>query len=495
MADAGMSLVLGFIGNEPVHRDNSRALLEDLINAYKRDNKSAKIRFVFPATPFGETMSDLADYCLTSGHQISFVGKASSFDSKEIAPFKAEASGNLYPLNDGISMAKGVVSALSVWAPSAYLILVADPDQDDSTYVALVTAAGMGITVRSLLNGLDQVLLENPEEEQVKMKLVDNDDVFEDVDEEEEPEDEVDYEALGVAADGGDEDAQVQLAEEAKAADIDPDAYGTWAEVADLVAPVTGEEVEEDEEDDEDIEAALDEVDDPENDEAADEESEDEEDEEEEPGGAEDEDGFFDVDADGDEEEEVEPEDDDSEVEEEDEGEDVEDLDVSDESDEEDEPDEEENEEPVATKKAAKKSAAANKAAPRMTEASLIKMGERDKDAFYELAAQYGVHPGRGQKLPIMARKVVEAATGGTPAKKRAPAAKKATAKKTAPAAKKAPAKKAAAAKKAPAKRAATTTRAPARAAASSNGHVDKVTARKLLKLGQEAVALAESLL
>jgi hypothetical protein len=478
MADAGMSFALGFIGNEPVHRDNARALLADLIAAYKRDNKTAKIRFILPTEPFTETMSDLADYCATSGYQIGFVGP--DFSGPEIAPYRADAEGNLYSLSAGSSLAKGMISALSVWDDTR-LILVADPATDDAAYTALVTAVGMGIKVRSLLHGLDEVLMENPdEEEQPDMHVVEDeeneefDEESEDEELEEEPidedgeeEDEIDYVALGTAADGGDEDAQVELVDLAKAEGIDPDAYGTWAEVADLLAPVDESQEYDDEE----------------------------ESGEEESGGAEDEDGFFDTTLEeGDEEEAdeedlteevVDEEDDDTEEEEGDDAEEV--GDDSDEVDDEESDAEEERTTVPANKK--------------LTEESLIKLGERDKDAFYETCAEYDVYPGRGQKVPIMARKVMEAIEGGLvkSARVKKPAAKKTT-KKAAPAkrtatAKKAPAKKSTAAKKAPAAKKATTTRVPARTAASSNGHVDKALLRAALKSSKAFTELAESLL
>lgn len=51
-----------------------------------------------------------------------------------------------------------------------------------------------------------------------------------------EPEAEADLDALAEAADGGDVDAQTTINELAKAQGIDSDAYGTWAEVVELLA-------------------------------------------------------------------------------------------------------------------------------------------------------------------------------------------------------------------------------------------------------------------
>lgn len=474
MGDAGMSLVLGFIGQEPVHRDNVRSLLADLITAYKRDNRTAKIRFLLPTEPFGETMSDLADYCSTSGHQVGFVGPSGSFSGENIASYRAEAEGNLYPLGAGTSLAKGMISALSVW-DDARLILIADPANDDDAYTALVTAAGMGIKVRSLLHGLDEVLMEPPEEEQPDMHVVEDEEFEPEVDEEtgeeleEEPiDDEADEEgspdldALAAAADDDqDEAAQVELSELAAEAGINPDDYATWAEVAQLLAAEEPAAEEEDEEGEEEPEV--------------------EEDEEVE--GAEDEEGFFDTDLTAEVEEDEEDLAEDSEEEEEPEEEEgVEDVDASDEEEEDEESESEEERETVPARSAAKK----------WTEASLNKLGDRNKEEFYEVCAEYGVYPGRGQKVSIMARKVMDEINGDAPATKRAPA-KKAAAKKAAPAkraasAKKAPAaKKATAAKKAPA--------APRAAAVSSNSSVNKPLLRAALKASRAFNELAESLL
>ena len=67
-------------------------------------------------------------------------------------------------------------------------------------------------------------------------------------------------------------------------------------------------------------------------------------------------------------------------------------------------------------------------------------------NAFYAAAAEHDVFPGRGQKVSVMIRKILEAQDGVAPAKKaptRQTAARQTAAKKTA--AKKAPVKKAAA--------------------------------------------------
>lgn len=414
----GVSLAIGFIGDAPVHRDNARALIDDLISAFKRDNKNAKIRFIIPAV-FSEAMADLADWCVTSGYQLGLVGREEELTSPEVAPYLSDAEGNLYPLKNGISMAKGLVAALSIW-PESRLILVADPNEDDAAYTAFVTAAGMGIRVRSLLNGLDEVILETGEEEKPAMHIVDNDDY--------EPEED------GVDVIGDDE-LDEELVDEIE----------------------EGDDIEEDE-DDEITDEVVDE----------------------------DEEEYFDIEAEESlpavDEETGEIFDDEEEVE------DVEDLDVSDESDIDEVEDEEEKEEEVPAKTIAK--------TKKPTEAYMTKLAETDRDEFWVVAGRYGVKKGPGMKTALVIRKVLEATGQIAPTEKKpAPARRtKAPAKKTT---KRAPAaKKAAPVKKATKKR--TPTLKPqyaSQASVSTNGHVDKVALRKFIKVGQEALALAESML
>lgn len=68
---------------------------------------------------------------------------------------------------------------------------------------------------------------------------------------EEEDEESEDLSSLGQAADEGDEAALERLTELAEEAELDPDEYKTWAELAEALAPEEGEEGEEDESEDE----------------------------------------------------------------------------------------------------------------------------------------------------------------------------------------------------------------------------------------------------
>lgn len=414
MGEPNGSLVLGFVGGAEVHRDNACALIEDLISAYKRDHKHGTVRFYLALDPFTDTIVDLADYCLTSGYQLGLVGHEADFRRGEVRQWEKDAEGNIYKLKDSTLTAQGLVGALGVWEDSR-LILLADPNEDDNAYAGVVAATGMEIPVRSLLNGLDKVVLESDDEEQIEMRRDDTD-----LDEEEEfDEEETDFD---------DDDLEEEVEDEEDLDDEDGDVV---------------EEDEDDDLEDGDEEEPEDEDDDLEEEEPEDEESED--------------DGLDEEDAD----------DEDADAEEGD----VEDFDDDEEPEDEESDEEEEDEMPVKPKSKAKASPEV-----RMTESSLTRLAERDKDAFYELAADHDVLPGRGQKIPIMIRKVLEAngVTPAAPKRTAAPAApaKRPVAKKTAPAAKP-PVKKARTAEPAPAKRTAAAPAArtaPARRPVASSG-------------------------
>lgn len=388
------NMVLGFIGGDPVHRDNSRALLNDLIAAHQRNHKGSKIRFILATHPFTDTMVELADFCLTSGYQLGLVGQKDTFEQEPVKALEAAAAGNVFKLEPGISTARGLVNCIHHWAglgEDIRLITIAsDIAEDDGVYIAVEAAIEKDIAVKSLLHGLDSVTIKSDdEEEQIDMARR-NDPEEEEFDEEEEDLDDdsglddEDYDDLDEEPDEEDEED----AEDAEPGDEEPDE-------------------EEESEDDE----PEDEGDDEPEEEDLDEEEEDVEDDE--PDDSDE--------ADGDLDEEV------------DEEEDVEDLDEEEEPDEEEPDDEEEEEEMPAPKRKAKTGTPT-----RWTGAKLLAMGERDRDEFYALAKKFKVFPGRGQKLPIMVAKVLAAQDGKTPAKSTArPAAKKTAPRKTAPAAKK----------------------------------------------------------
>jgi hypothetical protein len=165
VAESGRKLVLGFIGGDKVHRDNAIALLEDLITVHLRNNKGADVVMYLGADPFSMTMADLADYCLTSGYKLGLVGTDEDLAGPASA-FVADAAGFLIRVTPPKKVSFMLVSTLSTYANEARLILVADPNEDDDAYNAVIQATGLGIKVRTLLGGLDEVTLEDDEPEE-----------------------------------------------------------------------------------------------------------------------------------------------------------------------------------------------------------------------------------------------------------------------------------------------------------------------------------------
>jgi hypothetical protein len=447
MANSSGKFVLGFLGGAEVHRENSFALLEDFIGVYRKNNKGAEVTIMITVDePFTDTMADLADYCLTHDYKLGLVGHSEAFEQPTVRALMRHASGNIYRLRDDQPSYSGLVNVIGVWGPDARLILLADPNEDDYAYHAILAANGKNIPVRSLLTGLDLVTFKDEEEETSEMARQEDD-----YEEDYEDEDEEDVEDL--------DDEDLEEEDDENPADDDDE-----SEENDVVEDVIDESDEEDEE--------------PEEPEDDDEEDSEEEEEEE----------------DSEEEDDTE----DADLEEDEDDVDSEDEEEEDEDDEESPDDEEEEEEPVV--KASTKKAGS----PRLTEISLTKMANRDRDEFYELAAEHGVYPGRGIKIPTMISRILDpSGTGPAPKKRAAPPAKKATkstTKKRRPATrvveperrrargtKKTVARAPASKKTAPARRG-----RPVKRAADST---QSAKAAKLIELAQAALELAEDLL
>ena len=217
MADSPRTLSIGFFGAQEVHRNNSRALIDDLVAAWKRDNKNGKVSFVFPVDTFTGTMEDLADHAVTSGHRLGFVGHKADFENPKLQPFLPEANGTVYNVKDGGSITNGIVGALAV-ASEARLILVSDPNEDDDAYAAFEVASGMGITVRSLLQGLDEIVMESDDEQENNTVAVApeefDDETLEDLDEDDVVEgDEFDQIDQAIDADVDEDEADEPVAD------------------------------------------------------------------------------------------------------------------------------------------------------------------------------------------------------------------------------------------------------------------------------------------
>jgi hypothetical protein len=167
MTDPSLALVLGFIGAEEVHKDNSRALLNDLIDVHKRTVKKAPVKVILAVDDWTDTMNELADYALTSGFTLDLIGHEEAFDdTPALGVLLAHPDCDVIQLEQGVSIGRGVVTALSAPA-NARLIIVGDPEEDDDVYTAVALACKGGITVRSLLHGLDDVAIIEDEPEEV----------------------------------------------------------------------------------------------------------------------------------------------------------------------------------------------------------------------------------------------------------------------------------------------------------------------------------------
>jgi hypothetical protein len=161
VTEPGLVLVLGFIGLDPVHRDNSRALINDLILAFKKTVKRPQVLFYLDAEGWSTTMAELCDFALTSGYGIGLIGPSKYIDDKGQDILNA-AEGNIFRLTDDQDISRSMVDALSVW-PNSYLVIIADPEEDDDVFTSIELASAKGIRVRTLLHGMDKVTLEENE--------------------------------------------------------------------------------------------------------------------------------------------------------------------------------------------------------------------------------------------------------------------------------------------------------------------------------------------
>ncbi len=120
------------------------------------------------------------------------------------------------------------------------------------------------------------------------------------------------------------------------------------------------------------------------------------------------------------------------------------------------------------------------------TKARLERLAENDRPGLYAVAAEYGIHPGRGITTTVMVRRILEA-SGGEPGVARVPAKRAAT--------KQVPAKRAAQrTKKAVPKRAAPKRVAAKRAPGSTRSR-DSEAAKRFIETAAAALEVARSLL
>lgn len=444
MTEPGLALVLGFIGLDPVHKDNSRAMLNDLITAFKKTVKRPQVLFILDAEGWSTTMAELCDYAMTSGYGIGLVGPDKYIDDKGQDRINA-ADGNIYRLKDDVDIASGMVNALSVW-PNAHLIIIGDPEEDDDVYNAVELAVAKKLDVRSLLHGMDKVKLETTEEEEetpvARGRHRDDDEDYDedDVAEGEVEDADVGYDDEDLGSDDEDDAVEAEILEDEDEDEAEDEVSARRRKRREERAAAADDEGDDEEPDLDDLEAVAE--------------------------------------ADEDDEEEV--------------------------SDQSDEDDDQEDEEPVAkttTKWNKVKLERLYDEDPAQFKAVGISYGVmpgRGIKSFMTIdrileAIKEGVEP---EEIPVpvkkaarTTKKVAKKVTATVPSKKGPPKPQKA-----APVKKEAPAKKPA---PAPAKAAVAKRTAPVRTAApaASNGHVDKALLKAAVTSAKKFVDLAESLL
>lgn len=113
-----------------------------------------------------------------------------------------------------------------------------NPDED----------AAAALNEHAIAAGIEQEDIDNAKNWAAVVEMINAASEGEEEEAEEEAEEEEDLAALGAAADESDADSIDRLTELAEEAGIDTDLYGTWAELAEALAPSEGEEEEEEEE-------------------------------------------------------------------------------------------------------------------------------------------------------------------------------------------------------------------------------------------------------
>lgn len=163
--------VLGFLGDQNVHKANTRALLKDFIDAYKANHRKSKIVFLLAAEdPLTETMEDLADMAATSGFELGVIAHTDTYATDAVREILTDASiERQYRIEDpGVYLGDSIVGILDFHRASGddvALILLGDPEEDDETYTALRKAEDLKIQTRSLLNGLHEAIVDDDGEE------------------------------------------------------------------------------------------------------------------------------------------------------------------------------------------------------------------------------------------------------------------------------------------------------------------------------------------
>jgi hypothetical protein len=219
-------LTLAFVGEQEVHRNNARALLDDFVDGWLKQHRKGEVKVIL-ARADTDTMSDLDDWANTSGYDVS-----------EEPP-------------------EGIVPAL-LEEPDARLILVGDPNEDDTLYDVTEEAAKYRIHTRSLINGLEKVVFDDDDFDddlagdgfhEVDVESgegwVEDDDLTDEAakllaavpDVEDAPDDDAppDLDILATLADDGQVEAQEEIKDLAAALDIDVAPFETWVDAVEAI--------------------------------------------------------------------------------------------------------------------------------------------------------------------------------------------------------------------------------------------------------------------
>jgi hypothetical protein len=212
MPDELPVLTLGFVGDDEVHRTNCLALLKDLVAAFHKQHRKAEVRVLLPEWDKPtDTMSDIDDWAATAGYDVAHVSAGS------------------------------IVTEL-LDQPDACLILVGNPEEDETVYAVAEEAAKCRVKTRSLINGLEKVVFDDEDFDDDGFHEVDLDDEDAGLDF---PEDETyegisvidtpDLDVLADLADGGEVEAQEEIKTIAAAVGIDTAPFETWVDAVEAI--------------------------------------------------------------------------------------------------------------------------------------------------------------------------------------------------------------------------------------------------------------------
>ena len=187
MKTQGVPLVLGFVGEATVHRETAFALIEDLIATYLRDNKRAKVIFVVAIDKWTTTIDDLCDFALVNKHDLELVGHDVEYQND--TPVEAYShNATITAIDDDANVAVEVVHKLSDHLNSRVIFItdLTSESVDHGYYAALELASEKSIPCRSLLDGLDLIVLVDPNKKEgntMATKDFSVEDIDEDIDE------------------------------------------------------------------------------------------------------------------------------------------------------------------------------------------------------------------------------------------------------------------------------------------------------------------------